>query len=381
MKVAIIGDSHFDEHSRFAECIRLHDWIADDARARGVDVVLHAGDVFERKSTPAERNAFASWVRRIADFAPLVIVRGNHDAVGDLAIFASLDTSKTVIVEEAADCHAVCTDAGELVIGCLAWPRKAELVASGAFGDDEGAAGRALRAVLSGFRDEFESVERLPRILLTHAMVRGSMTSVGQPLVGMEMELGLEDLALAGADFIALGHIHMPQDWDAAGVPAVYPGSPRRTTFGEVEDKGYIVATFDGPKLVGWERVVVPATPMYLADARVDADGNRGHVTGLPDEIPAGAEVRFRVHGPASQREKIREIGRDATALLTQVGAVVKVEEVITAETRARAPEVAKAATLADKLSAFWASKGIPITGERLARLVSKANKLEGASL
>ena len=87
MRIAIVADSHFDEHSRFDECIRLHTWIADDARARGVDVVLHAGDVFERKSTPAERNAFAAWVTLIASFAPIVIVRGTTTRFGDLQIF------------------------------------------------------------------------------------------------------------------------------------------------------------------------------------------------------------------------------------------------------------------------------------------------------
>lgn len=375
MRIAIVADSHFDEHSRFQECIRLHTWIADDARARGVDVVLHAGDVFERKSTPAERNAFAAWVTLIASFAPIVIVRGNHDALHDLQIFAGLDTDHPVIVEEGADCHAVATEAGELLVACLAWPRKAELLASGTFGDDEGAAGRALRAVLSGLRDELESVERLPRVLLTHAMVRGSMTSVGQPLVGCDMELGLEDLALAGADLIALGHIHMPQDWDVAGVPAVYPGSPRRTAFGEVEDKGYVVAEFDGPRLVGWERVVAPATPMVLIDVHVAADGTVSPVdlAGLE-----GAEVRLRVHGAASARAAIRGASDELRAALEQAGAAAKIEEVVTAEVRARAPEVAAAVSLKDKLLAHWESKGL--VHPRQDGAISRLAVLEGAS-
>lgn len=318
MRIAIVADSHFDEHSRFDECVRLHDWIADDARARGVDVVLHAGDVFERKSTPAERNAFAAWVTRIASFAPVVIVRGNHDALRDLQIFGGLESVFAVVVEEAADAHVVTGASGEsIAVACLAWPRKAELLASGAFGDDEGAAGRALRSVLAGFRDDFAAIAKrdgeMPRVLLTHAMVRGSMTSVGQPLVGCDMELGLEDLAIAGADLIALGHIHMPQAWDVAGVPAVYPGSPRRTAFGEVEDKGYVVAEFDGPRLVSWERVVAPATPMVLLDVHVAADGTVSPVdlSGLD-----GAEVRLRVHGAASARTAIRDASSELRAAL-----------------------------------------------------------------
>lgn len=385
MRIAIVADSHFDEHSRFQECIRLHTWIADDARARGVDVVLHAGDVFERKSTPAERNAFAAWVTRVASFAPMVIVRGNHDAVDDLQIFGGLETANPVIIEENAGMHPISTENGNAHIACLAWPRKAALVASGEFGDDEGAAGRALRAILSGFRDELESAERVmarhtdgtdrfPRILLTHAMVRGSVTSVGQPLVGCDMELGLEDLALAGADLIALGHIHMPQDWDVAGVPAVYPGSPRRTAFGEVEDKGYVVATFDGPKLVGWERVVAPAAPMVLVDVRLRPDGSFD----VPEHAPvSGGEVRVRVHGGASQRDAIRDATTHLAQRFRDEGAIeVKAEEAVIAEVRSRMPEIAAARTLDDKLPAFWRAKGIEIEPVRAARLVSLARTL-----
>ena len=50
MRIAIVADSRFDEHSRFRECIPTPDWIADDApRPRRLAMVIHAGDVFERK--------------------------------------------------------------------------------------------------------------------------------------------------------------------------------------------------------------------------------------------------------------------------------------------------------------------------------------------
>src|SRR5690606_33414630 len=99
-RVAVIADSHFDEHSRFEECVRLHGWIADDLRARRVDAVVHTGDVYERKSTPLERQAVADWVRRVASVAPVLVVRGNHDAVDDLPLLERLATEHRVIVEQ-----------------------------------------------------------------------------------------------------------------------------------------------------------------------------------------------------------------------------------------------------------------------------------------
>lgn len=167
LRVAVIADSHFDEGSRFEECVRLHEWIARDVASRGVDVIVHAGDIFERKSTPAERRAVAEWLGCCADIAPVLIVRGNHDAVGDLAIFARLRTKHPVIVEEACGVHVLenracpgcgrlqriegegeagqggvrrCVDDGAgagcgrewrrraVAVGAFAWPRKAELL-------------------------------------------------------------------------------------------------------------------------------------------------------------------------------------------------------------------------------------------------------------
>ena len=73
----------------------------------------------------------------------------------------------------------------------------------------------------------------------------------------------MEDLALVGADAYVLGHIHKSQAWDIGGAPVIYPGSPRRTDFGELEPKGYVIVDVtDSGGVVSWEFVEAPATPM-----------------------------------------------------------------------------------------------------------------------
>ncbi len=376
MKVAIIADSHFDATSRFDECVRLHDWIADDIAARDVDLVLHAGDVYERQSTPRERAAVADWVQRVTALAPMVIVRGNHDAVGDLALLERLETREVLHVVEDARVIPV----GGALVACLAWPRKAELAAAGAD------AGDALRAVLRGLGAELAEHPG-PRILLAHAMVTGSVTSTGQPLVGHDLELGLADLGLARADLYALGHIHRGQSWTWDGAPVVYPGSPRRTAFGETEAKGYVVATFDGHRCTT-EFVEVPATPMV----HLETEWAPEHV-GLPgdvvvpagfcddlDEPTRGAEVRLRYHVAPDRRDAARAAAEQWRARALADGAVsVKVEEVVEAEVRARAPEVAAAPTLDEKLAALWAARGIQLDDVRRARVLEHLHSIEAA--
>lgn len=381
-RVAVVADSHFDETSRFDECVRLHDWIADDMRKRDVQVVLHSGDVFERRSTAKERAAFAAWLEKVTRFADVLIVRGNHDQVGDLPLFAKLKSGKKdfgIAVEEGADMHMV----GGVAVGALAWPRRAEMLARAPDLDPAD----ALRAVLRGLGERLRAAsshsgpDGCPRILLAHAMVRGSVTSTGQPLVGGDMEIGLEDLALAGADFVALGHVHKSQSWAHGGVPIFYPGSPRRTAFGELEDKGYAFLEFKGKWLLNWEHVVIPATPMVL----IEASWREGSFDITSKAFPhakrvGGAEVRFRYDVPADERDAAKRVALERRDKMLAEGAVlVKVEEEVIATTRARAPEIATAKTLPEKLRLLWEVRGIEMGKEREERVLGRLAEVEAA--
>jgi exonuclease SbcD len=269
-----------------------------------------------------------------------------------------------------------------VAVASMPWPRKANVDAAGAD------AREVMRSVLRGLGDQLAEHDG-PRVLLSHAMVRGSRTSTGQELMGCELEVGLEDLALARADLYALGHVHAHQSWDVAGAPAIYPGSPRRANFGELEPKGYVVAGFDGRRLVGWEFVPTPATRML----HLEAGWYSEHV-GLPGDVVvpagfdrdwetadvAGAETRFRYHVEPDQRDAARREAQLVADELRARGAVaVKLEELVVATTRARAPEIARAATLADKLRALWAARNDDPPPEREAGLMIKLSSLEGS--
>lgn len=374
MRVAVVADSHFEEASRWEDCLQIHAWIAKDMKERGVDLMLHSGDIYEKKSTPFERLAVASWLRSVADTCPIVIVRGNHDAIDDLAIFGRLKGAFPVVVEQRAGTHLVKTEAGPAFVQALAYPRKGEVLAGIKVTDDPDVeALRAVQGILRGFGSN-RPEQPMPTILLTHTMVRGSISSVGQPLVGVEMELGLDDLALARSDFAALGHIHARQDWTYDGIPMVYPGSPRRTAFGEMEPKGYVIADFEGPRLSKWYRVETPARPML-------------HVQWSGDELPAeadiaadGAEIRLRyeVSAVTSERMEAKERAQAlADELIARGAANVKVEEKVVAVVRARAPEVSASNTVPEKLIAHWQSRQEMPDEPTAKRLLGKLNQLE----
>jgi exonuclease SbcD len=392
--VAHVADSHFDQApgGRFDECVKVHDWIADDIQRRGVGLVLHAGDVYERSSTPDERLAVAAWVRKVAKTAPVVLVRGNHDRLRDLEILERLNTRHPVKVVEGAE---VLERAG-VVIGCLGWPSRAGVMAMAAERGlgHEGAellAGEALRGVLRGLGQQMALLNG-PRILLAHAMVRGATVSTGQPLVGCDLELGTEDLRLAEADFYVVGHIHKGQAWcgEAGSImqcdvgDIVYPGSPRRTSFGEVEAKGYVI--YDTETRT-WERIETPCTPMLLLETfwmRGAGDEPGGFANtkswgGGPDvEDVRGAEIRFRYTVDVDQREIARARAQELRDRWLADGAVlVKVEDEARSSVKAKSPEIAAAQTLPDKLRAYWAMPGRSVDTARQAPLLSKLERIE----
>lgn len=373
MRVAIISDSHFDETKRFEECCRLHHWIHDDASGRGISLTVLGGDLYERRSTPEERRAAAEWITSMAELAPVAAVRGNHDVPEDVALLRRLRTEHPVIVEERAAVHIISGAA----VACMAWPRKADVLAwARERGVDAGAlAAEHLRAVLTGLGAEVAQHPG-PRILLAHAMVSGAVAATGQPLVGSELEVSLADLALAQADFVALGHIHRGQGFRFGDVPMVYAGSPRRTDFGMDHPVGYVVANVERGH-ASWEFIGAPSAPMLLIDAVYDPEAGLQLVA--PSDV-SGAEIRIRTVVDVEYREAAKAAVATQVAAWLECGAVlVQPEERVSADVRARAPEVAAAHTLREKLCAYWAAKGFD-PGDRRERLLGKLAEIEGGA-
>ena len=203
----------------------------------------------------------------------------------------------------------------------------------------------------------------------------------------MPLELGLEDLRLVGADFYGLGHIHLGEgnEWLVDGrAPAVFPGSPRRVHFGELEPKGYVVGEINDARECAWERVPTPATRMLLFKAEwgyselADRDGWLSGPNEQDLESVRGAEVKLKYRVPASKREAAALAVAEAVAKMKAAGAVdVVPEPEVVVEQRARAPEVSRATTLPDKMLALWKAKGFD-PAERREPLLDKLNQLEG---
>ncbi len=393
IKLAAVCDIHFDSTSRWSETIRVTNWIAEDLAKRGVDATLIGGDVYERRPTPGEVKAVAEWTVALAETAPVIGVYGNHDVPDSLAPENMLASRYPITFYDRPQFQEFAGAPG-FGLACLPWPKRGQLLAQ--LGDvaRETANDVALRALQGIFREFGRRARELrergwPTVFLGHVQVRACRVSTGQPLVGMgdSFEVGIEDLALADADFYAFGHIHLGvgNEWDISGAPAAYAGSPRRTAYGELEEKSYLLIEFDqdSGRLLCWDRVPIPCAPMLLLEYEwrdgmfVRDDGEFIEQLHEQHYNAAGAEIRFRYVVDSSQRDAARAAAAEVKATLIDAGALhVKLEERVIATNRARLPEVAKLRTLEEKVECLWKHRGFD-PGERRESLISKLASLD----
>ena len=136
-----------------------------------------------------------------------------------------------------------------------------------------------------------------------------------------------------------------------------------------------------------WQRIPTPCAQMHLINARIESmecpeigSNVRGMVLdhALDDDDVDASEIRLRYEIAADERDLGRREAESLRDAWLQRGAVaVKLEEVVIATTRARAPEVAAAQGLADKLRAYWAARDDVPEDDREERLLTMAYQAE----
>ncbi len=385
-RLAHISDTHVCDRLRPVDLQRVLECFLAEVEAAKVDLIVHAGDFFDRRSTPEERLILADFLQHAAVYAPVFGVRGNHDAPKDLDLFNELEADNYVRILDRPTLPGGYTWMAHPKFACIAlpWFDKAHLV-SGLEATIEAETTRlmtneAARELLIGLRAEAERARKDGRIpiVVSHAMVAGSEMSTGQVIQGTTVEFTPHDLLEIGAEYVALGHVHKAQEWFGGRV--AYSGSPVRHNFGEPEQKGWRLVTFDNDgKFVSNEFRPLPAREIVLLD--LDWRGPDAGTLDLGDLAPCqGALVRFRYTIPAADLHEVDE-GLIRKILEEAGAAEVKIEAVVEHSARIRSEAIVTATTTREKVVAYFQAKGelmLKETFERLERNLAEIEK-EGA--
>lgn len=280
MKLLHTSDWHLGarlhEQERLPEQKQFLDWLLETLRKERPEALVVSGDIYDTHTpTNAARQTFLDFLTaaRSLEHAPrIVITAGNHDSAavlraseGVLSLVGvtvvptfDLDHPERFVVE----LNGTDDDAG-LVVGAIPFLTSADCANAARNTEDGQPRGevptpsigfaRAVRSVFDACR---ERANGRPVVLLGHCAVAGSQLAKrwehekGVASAPMQKIGGLDELSSgvfpAGADYVALGHLHIPQT--VGGSECVrYSGSPIAMSFDESDPpKSVVVAEF-GP--------------------------------------------------------------------------------------------------------------------------------------
>jgi exonuclease SbcD len=222
--------------------VEFLDSLVEVVRSERIDAVLVSGDVYDRAvpSLDAVQLCEDALVRLRQAGARVVVTSGNHDSATRLGFSSALvDASGVHLRTDPARVGApvILEDtAGEVGIYALPYlePESARvLLPSDPHLPDEpvsrGHAGVVKRAMACVGADR--AARRLPRaVVMAHAWVAGGAASESERDISVggvgQVGVGL----FAGVDYVALGHLHRPQQLTES---VRYSGSPLAYSFGE----------------------------------------------------------------------------------------------------------------------------------------------------
>ena len=195
------------------------------------DALLIAGDVYDKSVPSAEAvTLFDDFLVRLARRKlPVLIISGNHDSPERLAfgnrLMESVGIHLSPVYDGQISCVTLSDEHGDVHFWLLPFIKPAHVKR---FYPDEG-----IESYTDAVRTALEKTEMdhsVRNVLLTHQFVTGALTCESE-----ELSVGGSDNVDAsvfdGFDYVALGHIHGPQNIGSNRVR--YCGTPLKYSFSE----------------------------------------------------------------------------------------------------------------------------------------------------
>jgi len=262
MKILAMADQHIRDRD-IEEITCCLDFIVETAKSEKPDLIISAGDFFHnadvKLDSPSAKLAIRT-VSALADIAPIAILVGtaSHDGMApEIFTFAKGSHDKIVSVMPEQLYLSACSapfitpsSDGNLYRSWLPGREQPAAVItmvppvtkqffqsrSDISGVDR-EIGEAMYGLFLGFGAQAAEY-RSPHILVGHFNVSGATLSNSQVMTGRDIEVSRDQIALAHADLVTLGHIHLPQQ---IGENIFYSSSIYPVTVGEDHAHGFYI--------------------------------------------------------------------------------------------------------------------------------------------
>ncbi len=321
MRILHTGDWHVGKtirgRSRADEFEAVLEEVVSIAQAEQVDAVLIAGDIYDQRAVTAEADAliFDVLLQLHAASIPVIAIPGNHDSAIRLEILGRLlERIGTTVVPkvmrpEAGGVVEVASRQGRdrAAIACVPFvPERRFGDAADLFldpskltsGYDE-KMGVILSTMGAAFRPDRVN------LLMGHLFIDGARTGGGEREITIGRNYAVSPAHIpSNATYVALGHIHRPQQMKGCPSPTYYSGSLLQLDFGEVNQEKLVYVVDASPQKpaqvtevklsAGRKLIDVPSATLDELEMRVADYGDAwlrvalktdGPVPGLADRV------------------------------------------------------------------------------------------------
>lgn len=220
------------------------DAICGIVREKRVDAVLLAGDVYDRSVPAASAIGLYDYAmnRLCGELGVKVLtIAGNHDSAERLASCAGLLDKAGLYLQGAAQREPRVVEFADSQVFFLPWMTE-EKIKSLYPEERDGINGLtdAYRVAVNHMREKF--IPGKHHLLLSHAFITNAETSTSDRAAEIGFATQVPASVFEGFDYVALGHIHKPQQVN----PFIrYSGSPMAYSFGREERQEKSVTLID----------------------------------------------------------------------------------------------------------------------------------------
>ena len=220
------------------------DAICGIVREKRVDAVLLAGDVYDRSVPAASAIGLYDYAmnRLCGELGVKVLtIAGNHDSAERLASCAGLLDKAGLYLQGAAQREPRVVDFADSQVFFLPWTTEEKI--KSLYPEERDSINgltEAYRVAVNHMREKFIPGKR--HLLLSHAFITNAETSTSDRAAEIGFATQVPASVFEGFDYVALGHIHKPQQVNSY---IRYSGSPMAYSFGKEERQEKSVTLID----------------------------------------------------------------------------------------------------------------------------------------